>query len=179
MRSLLGAKVESVSTEISTLDKRTGLWRDSFRAFLSKPIVGYGAGTFEYAYRKFYDGGLYTKYAHSSLVKTAVELGSRGSSQLFSFTWQPSAEELLRGFRESGSRFLAISAFAGLLFGLVDFAFDIPAHVVTFFIVTSAFVGSGQNAKPMAAGKPLAPVGGCSCFSSPFFSQRRLTSHVN
>ena len=62
---------------------------------------------------------------------------------------------ILRGFQESGSKYLVISAFAGLLFGLLDFAFDMPAHVVTFFIVTSAFVGSGQNIKPMAAGRPL------------------------
>ena len=154
MRSLLGAKVERASTEIGTLDKRTGLWGDSFRAFLSKPVVGYGAGTFEYAYRKFYDGGLYTKYAHSSLVKTAVELGSVG---VLSFLLYLSAfgRGILRGFQESGSKYLVISALAGLLFSLLDFAFDIPAHVVTFFIVTSAFVGSGQNIKPMAAGRPL------------------------
>ena len=90
MRNLLGTKIEKVSTEITTLDKRTGIWRDSFRAFISKPIVGYGAGTFEYAYRKFYDGGLYTKYAHGSLAKTAVELGGLGLVSLFLFgdVWQ-------------------------------------------------------------------------------------------
>jgi tetratricopeptide (TPR) repeat protein len=154
MRGLLTAKVERVSTEIRTLDKRAGLWSDSFRAFRSKPIVGYGAGTFEYAYRKFYDGGLYTKYAHSSLVKTAVELGCVGVLTLFLYL-AAFGRGILRNLQEPGSKFLAISACAGLLFGLVDFAFDAPAHVVTFFVVTSAFLASGQNRKPMAAGKPL------------------------
>jgi hypothetical protein len=154
MRGLLAAKVERVSTEISTLDKRAAVWSDSFRAFLSKPIVGYGAGTFEYAYRKFYDGGLYTKYAHSSLVKTAVELGSVGLLALFLYL-AAFGRGVVRGFQESSSGFLVISALAGLLFGLVDFAFDAPAHVVTFFIVTSTCIGSGLNRKPIAVGKPL------------------------
>src|SRR5271157_1879804 len=144
MRNLLGTKIEKVSTEITTLDKRTAIWRDSFRAFLSKPIVGYGAGTFEYAYRKFYDGGLYTKYAHGSLAKTAVELGSLGLIAFFFY---------LAMFGRGIAGGLLVSALSGLLFGFLDFAFDIPAHLVTFFVVTSAFMGQEQASRPIAARK--------------------------
>jgi len=154
MRNLLGTKVERVSTEITTLDKRTAIWRDSFRAFLSKPIGGYGAGTFEYAYRKFYDGGLYTKYAHGSLAKTAVELGSLGLVSLF-FYLVMFGRGIAGALRGSSSRYLLVSALSGLLFGFLDFAFDIPAHLVTFFVVTSAFMGQEQAPRPMVARKPL------------------------
>ncbi|HME45940.1 MAG TPA: O-antigen ligase family protein [Syntrophorhabdales bacterium] len=152
MRNLLGTKIEKVSTEITTLDKRTAIWRDSFRAFLSKPIVGYGAGTFEYAYRKFYDGGLYTKYAHGSLAKTAVELGSLGLIAFF-FYLAMFGRGIAGGLRESSSGYLLVSALSGLLFGFLDFAFDIPAHLVTFFVVTSAFMGQEQASRPIAARK--------------------------
>ncbi len=152
MRRLLGEKVGRVSTEIGTLDKRTALWSHSFHAFLSKPIVGYGAGTFEYAYRKFYDGGLYTRYAHSGLVKCGVELGSVGLLALLLYL-AAFGRGVVRGSQDLSSRFLAISACAGLLFGLVDFAFDSPAHVVTLFVVTSAFIGIGENSRRIAAGR--------------------------
>jgi tetratricopeptide (TPR) repeat protein len=154
MRNLLGTKVQSAPTQIGTLDLRTGIWRDSYRAFLSKPVVGYGAGTFEYVYREFYDGGLYTKYAHGSIAKTAVELGSLG---LFGFFFYLAAfgRGLAGGLRESSSKFLAVSALSGLLFGFLDFAFDTPAHFVMFFVATSAFVGLKQDSKPMVAGRPV------------------------
>ena len=154
MRSLLGEKIERVSTEIQTLDKRTNIWGHSYRAFLAKPFAGYGAGTFEYAYRKFYDGGLYTKYAHGSLAKTAVELGSVGLLA-FLFYLAAFARGIVRERREWSSKCIALSAASGILLGFVDFTFDVPAHVVTFFVLTSVFVAQRKSSGPMTARKPL------------------------
>ena len=154
MRNLLGTKVETASTEIHTLDKRTEIWRTGYRAFLSKPVVGYGAGTFEYAFRKFYDGDLYTKYAHGSLAKIAVELGSLGLLGFF-FYLTAFGRGIVGGHRESSSGYLAVAALSGLLFGFLDFAFDTPAHLVTFFVVTSVFIGRKQGSGPMVASRPV------------------------
>lgn len=46
--------------------------------FLEKPFIGHSSGTFEYAYRKSFDGGIYTKYSHSVVLRILVELGLLG-----------------------------------------------------------------------------------------------------
>jgi O-antigen ligase len=154
MRSLLEAKVERGPTEITTLDKRTEVWGNGLKAFLSKPVFGHGAGTFEYAYRKFYDGGLYTKYAHSTIVKTGVELGALGLL-CFLVYLVAFGKGIQRLFKDVGNKFLALSALAGFLFGLLDFAFDMPAHVITFFVMSSVFLVPKNNLKPTPAARPL------------------------
>ena len=154
MRSLLGAKVESAPVEITTLDKRTEIWGIGLKAFLSKPVFGHGAGTFEYAYRQFYDGGLYTKYAHSTIVKTGVELGTLGLLCLLVYL-VAIGKGIRHLFKDVGAKFLAFSALAGLLFGLLDFAFDMPAHVITFFVVSSVFLVPKNSLKPTPAARPL------------------------
>jgi tetratricopeptide (TPR) repeat protein len=58
-------------------------------------------------------------------------------------------------FKDVRARFLAFSALAGLLFGLLDFAFDMPAHVITFFVVSSVFLVPKNNLKPTPAAQPL------------------------
>ena len=60
-------KITSIPTQIKTLNTRTEIWKAGLKAFVNKPILGYGAGTFEYPYKKYYDGGFGTKYAHSTL----------------------------------------------------------------------------------------------------------------
>jgi O-antigen ligase/tetratricopeptide (TPR) repeat protein len=154
MRSLLGAKIERGPTEITTLDRRTEVWGNGLKAFLAKPVFGHGAGTFEYAYRKFYDGGLYTKYAHSTIVKTGVELGALGLL-CFLVYLVAFGKGIPHLFKDVGGKFLTLSALAGLLFGLLDFAFDMPAHVITFFVVSSVFLVPRNNPKPTPAARPL------------------------
>ncbi len=71
-------KVTNIGAQIKSLNTRTEIWERGLRAFVHKPVLGYGAGTFEYPYRKYYDGSFGTKYAHSMIIKTIVELGIVG-----------------------------------------------------------------------------------------------------
>ena len=78
VRQVIAEKAKTVQTQLSTINTRTDIWKNALTAFRHKPSTGYGAGAFEYAYRKYFDGNSYTAVAHSSLIKTAVELGIVG-----------------------------------------------------------------------------------------------------
>ena len=93
--------------------------------FSNSPLVGYGAGAFEYAYRKYFDGNSYTGVAHSLLIKTIVELGILGLLCLLvlSFRGLYQDKKLYPG---PLGQVCLVAAASGFLFGLVDFSFDVP-----------------------------------------------------
>ncbi len=130
-------KASMALTQVRTLNLRTTIWRSGIEAMYDRPLTGYGAGTFEYAFRKYFGGRLYTRYSHGALVKIAVELGLLG---IVSYLWYLFG--LARGvvsdrFRQS---FVLMSVAGGLLFSLVDCAMDTAAFVVTFFVISSTFL---------------------------------------
>jgi len=152
----LGKKAQITKSEITTLNTRTEIWNNSTKAFVAKPIIGYGAGAFEYGYRKYFDGGIYTRYAHSTLLKVGVELGLIG---LLCFLFYIAGFfSFLRGrLKEPEYLFLLASTGCGFLFGLLDFSFDMPAHIITFFVLSSAvFVKNETLVKSPKTAEPLA-----------------------
>ncbi|MCX7698886.1 MAG: O-antigen ligase family protein [Candidatus Goldbacteria bacterium] len=138
LTSELTKKAQATKSEIKTLNARTEIWQNSFNAFMAKPIIGFGAGTSEFAYRKYFDGGIYTKYTHNFFLKILIETGILGFLcfliYLIGFLYY------LKGkLRYPTYFFVFISILSGLLFGIVDFSFDMPAHTITFFILSSIF----------------------------------------
>jgi len=132
-------RLKIVPEHITSLDSRTGIWATGMHAFSAQPFSGYGAGTFEYAYRKFYAGGIYTQYAHSSIMKIAVETGIPG---LLTFLFYlcgtiPGIRKFATG-RENDV-FLVISIVSGFLFSALNVAFEVPAYLITFFVLSSIF----------------------------------------
>jgi tetratricopeptide (TPR) repeat protein len=144
-------KTSTAFDQVKTLNLRTSIWRGGAEAFQEKPAVGYGAGAFDYAFRKHYGGRLYTRYAHGGMVKIAVELGLLG---VITYLWYFFG--IVRGVRATHFRppFLLLAVTGGLLFSLVDCALDTAAFVVTFFVISSEFLVSRHRSTPLA-GKPL------------------------
>jgi len=133
------SKVTNIGTQIKTLNTRTEIWKGGRRAFMHKPILGYGAGTFELPYRKYYDGSFGTKYAHSVIIKTIVELGIVGI--ICWFFYLAGCFLLLRNvFLERRNAHIVLAILSLFLFSIIDFSFDAPAHIVTFFLLTSALI---------------------------------------
>ena len=131
-------KTKAVSADLSTLNTRTDIWKNALNAFRHSPIFGYGAGSFEYAYRKYFDGNSYTGVAHSSLVKIAVELGLIGVICFF-FYLAGISITFEKALKEPRYLFIFFSLCAGFLFGLVDFSFDIKSHILLFFLYPPFF----------------------------------------
>lgn len=128
-------KIQRASSEASTLNFRTDIWLTGIKAFKESPLLGYGAGSFVYPYQKYYDGKQYTKVAHGTLIKVAVELGILGLLCLFWYCF--GMLKSLKNYKEEGNVITGLSALAVFLFGLFDFSFDTAAHVVTFFCLSS------------------------------------------
>jgi O-antigen ligase len=137
-------KLKKIPEHITTLTYRTGTWNRSVDAFMDKPLIGYGAGAFEYAYRKYYDATLYTRYAHNILVKIAVELGIVGLIcfliYLLGFTF--GVKKLIK---ETKYLFIFLSVVSGFLFSLFNVTFEMPAYMTTFFILSSVFFVRDQE----------------------------------
>ena len=138
VQNIISYKAKSAYSDLSTMNTRTDIWKNGLSAFRNAPIVGYGAGAFEYAYRKYFDGNSYTGVAHSLVIKTLVELGVIGLLCLFFYLG--GVLGYVKNFiKDPLGRFIAMSAAAGLLFGLIDFSFDVASHVITFFVLSAFF----------------------------------------
>lgn len=138
VQNVIAQKAKTAYTQLSTLNTRTDIWKNGLAAFRNSPLVGYGAGTFEYAYRKYFDGNSYTGVAHSTLIKTSVELGILGLL-CFLFYLFGVIVRIRSNIRDYLDKFVLIAAASGFLFSLVDFSFDVTSHVITFFVLTAFF----------------------------------------
>ncbi len=129
-------KSKPVPSEIRTLNTRTEIWKNAFRAFIAHPVAGVGPGATELAYRRYFDGGIYTRYTHSVLLKILVELGIIG---LICFLFYITGFIYLswKKLKDYPYLFIFASALCGIFFGILDFSFDMPAHTITFFVLSS------------------------------------------
>jgi uncharacterized protein (UPF0333 family) len=137
-------KMENVMSHMKTLNTRTEIWENGLKAFTKKPWLGYGAGAFEYPYKKYYDGNFATKYAHSTVIKIAVELGIVGLMCWLAFLaglfiW------IKKVFHDRKYFYIACSTLSLLAYSLLDFSFNIPAHVITFFVFTAVLQRYGDE----------------------------------
>ncbi|MCS7191777.1 MAG: O-antigen ligase family protein [Armatimonadetes bacterium] len=63
---------------------RLFVWQATFAGALSKPIAGFGAGTFEWSYPQFTTVG-FTRHAHNGFLQVAIESGFVGLTLLLAF----------------------------------------------------------------------------------------------
>ncbi|MBA4416359.1 MAG: hypothetical protein C0392_00385 [Syntrophus sp. (in: bacteria)] len=147
VRHVLKDKAKTVYTQLGTMNTRTEIWRVGANAFAGRPVKGFGAGTFEYAFREHSGGSTYTIAAHSTLMKIAVETGMFGLAAFLFYCagciwWMRIAAWNLKHLC------IALSTLWAFFFGLLDFSFDIPAHVITFFVLSAFFFNSnGRNCR--------------------------------
>lgn len=73
-----GIMLRFYSTDISTFDTRSVVWQEFARAFVKKPILGYGA---------VYDFGSYLFYPHSTFFYYLLSVGILGLSAYLFFVW--------------------------------------------------------------------------------------------
>jgi O-antigen ligase/tetratricopeptide (TPR) repeat protein len=138
-------RITNFPKHISTLNYRTNLWKAGIDAFAAKPFLGYGSGTYENAFRKFYDGGLYSQYAHSSILKIVVETGIIGLLAFLFYLYG-----VIQGIRRVLGKndifiYLVISVVSSFIFSVFNISFEVPSYLVSFFILSSVFFIDGNN----------------------------------
>jgi O-antigen ligase len=138
VQNVIAHKAKTAYSHLSTMNTRTDIWKNAFSAFRHQPVAGSGGGSFELAYRRYFDGGSYTAVAHSIVVKTIVELGVIGLACFCFYLWGVFAH-IRRKPKTPFPLFVLLSLCSVLLFGLLDFSFDVASHVISFFVLSSFF----------------------------------------
>ncbi len=127
--------------DMEVADGRPQAYVTAWRAWLSAPILGHGAGVFEDLFFMFRTSMLKVFYdhAHNDYLEILAETGITG---LFCFVaaifW--ALANVFQKIKKRKSRFAknyawaaTIGVLAMLLHGIVDFDFQIPANLTTFF----------------------------------------------
>jgi len=143
MRS--GTESEVVKLKDPSLGGRTLLWKAAWDMFRSHPIVGTGAGTWEWMHLKYRDPQVqgHAEYAHNDILNLASDYGSIGFgivlAALLCFYWQASV--VAKSDPSSEHRSFATGAILAVTVILVHSWFDFNLHVLANALVLAAILG--------------------------------------
>jgi len=136
-KSLLDSITRSSSFVTSSLKGRLEFWRVAFDLFKSKPILGYGNGTFFSAY--YIEYGMnewYSRFTHNHYLQMAAEIGAVGVGLFLVFLWT-SFRGVIHNAKQSEKPIFFWGMVAGLVAFLlhigVDFSWNFPAVTMLFF----------------------------------------------
>ncbi len=133
----------------ASLYARVVMIRDAWSMFLHRPVLGTGAGTYQYVYTQFRSIPFYAKFPHSILFEELVDLGILGGGAFLALV----GSLLWRGLRiarsEQGAIFagLLAGAFGSVLHAAVDFDWSLLVMPVLFF-VTCGLLVSRERREP-------------------------------
>lgn len=147
--SPLRVRVSSkAAAQVSSGRFRVLTWLGTIDAVKQKPFLGFGAGTFEFAYPRYAKAG-FTRMAHNSYLQFAAELGLLG---LALWTWMLGAAFL--GVRSpapnADSSLLKQAAAAGIagsaLHNAVDYGWYLIPTACAFWLCAGLTCGSAAGA---------------------------------
>jgi len=135
---------------------RASIFRDTLHMWWSRPIIGYGSGTFALVYPTFQSFVVDSviNHAHNDYLELLSETGLIGTGLVLWFlalVYRKTSKQLRPGARSSDSAGL-IAVLAGitglLVHSLVDFNFHIPSNAALFLVMCAIAV----SASPEKAG---------------------------
>jgi O-antigen ligase len=165
-------------------------WREAWRGWKHKPVLGSGAGTFGLTHLKYRTDTSYATEPHNLPLQFLTETGIFGLLLLLAFA-AAAIVAILRTLRRLeppdalAATALAIGAGAYALHSLVDFDWDFVALSAPFFLVLGLLLGPAPRpaAPPRTRWQPLytaAPLvlAGAIVFSllSPWLAARKVDS---
>jgi O-antigen ligase len=142
----LTARVSSISTEARAEvsgGMRLSIDRDAFRMFRSKPILGWGLGTFPVVYpqfRSFYTN-FFVNEAHNDYLQLLSETGLLGFGTMlwFLFVLYSKALRKIGNWMSDVSGALTLACTLGftgiLVHSLFDFNLQVPANAAVFYVL--------------------------------------------
>ncbi len=128
---------------------RIFVWKATLIGALSKPIAGFGAGTFEWAYPQFTNVG-FTRHAHNGFLQVAIESGFVGVMLLLAFFaalvfYRPADLPTCR-FADLTIRWGCIAAvIAFCLHNFVETAWMTPANLLALAIICGIALSTLQT----------------------------------
>jgi O-antigen ligase len=142
----LTSRVSSISTETRTElsgGMRLSIDRDSIRVFRSKPVLGWGLGTFPVVYpqyRSFYTN-FFVNEAHNDYLQLLCEMGVLGFGTMvwFLIVLYRTALPRIRNWASDVSSAVTLACTLGftgiLVHSLLDFNLQIPGNAALFYVL--------------------------------------------
>lgn len=119
--------------------KQTGIfgrlifYKDAVKMIMNQPLLGYGGGGWDGAYKLFRSYGYYSSELHNNILQVAVETGLVGiGSYLVGLVMI-----FINAVRNRSIKVwtISIAALALFLHGAIDFDFSLPAYSLFFWIL--------------------------------------------
>ena len=141
----------------ASLYARVVMIHDSWDIFLGRPVLGTGAGTYQYVYTQFRSIPFYAKFPHSIIFEELVDLGIIGGVAFLALIGSLLWRGLRIARREQGAVFagLLAGAFGNILHASVDFDWSLLAMPALFF-VTCGLLLSRERREPEAVPQRVA-----------------------
>src|SRR5450830_1192938 len=135
----------------ASLYARIVMIRDSWAMLLRRPVLGTGAGTYQYVYTQFRSIPFYAKFPHSIIFEELVDMGILGGVAFLALIGSLLWRGLRIARREGAAVFagLLAGAFGNVLHAAVDFDWSLLAMPVLFF-VTCGLLVSRERREPGA-----------------------------
>ena len=139
-------------SNVAASDRLT-IARDSMKMIATRPVLGWGLGTFPVVYpsfRTFYTN-FFVNAAHNDYVQTTVETGLLGFAALCSFVvlfYRGGFRNIARWRNDVGSatRLAAIIGVTGILIhSFCDFNLQIPANAALFFVLAAVATAGSRR----------------------------------
>ncbi|MCL4360440.1 O-antigen ligase family protein [Patescibacteria group bacterium] len=132
-------------------ETRPDYWDQAWRAFRSRPLTGYGPGSFKlvsYRFQRVADQ--WSWFAHSLFFQSLAELGISGTIALGLLMGFPLIflvrTHLARGEKKLSLESALMIGIAGVaLHGLVDFTFSFPAVWLSFWVVVAILMKKAER----------------------------------
>lgn len=139
------------------IDHRLGIYQATFEAIKNSPLLGHGAGTFEFIFEKFRVSTLPLNfnqrivYAHNGYLQTVAELGLIGAMLLFScFVYLLNL--LIKGLKTRKKEHIYLISGISISIilmtnSILDFSIQIPAITITFLVLMGIFYNYTYSSK--------------------------------
>lgn len=137
-------------------ENRAELWRIALHAFRARPLLGYGAGTYEMYYEQHRTTDDAVTDAHNLYVQTLAEFGIVGII-LIGVVVLGILVLLARGIRGAGRTTYAVLFAAALTWAIhagVDWDWEMPAVTLWLFIAAGAALASAERPASMHGAEP-------------------------
>jgi O-Antigen ligase len=142
------------SRQLSTgSNNRTLWWEEAWDAFEGEPLVGVGAGSFEYVHRLLRKSDIDVTEPHNLALQFAAEMGVVGLA-LFAGAMAAALVGLWRRRGDPAALALGLALPTYLLHGLLDYDWDFVAITAPVLFVTAVLLAYGRPERRLAA-QPL------------------------
>jgi tetratricopeptide (TPR) repeat protein len=142
------------SRQLSTgSNNRTKWWGEAWEAFAGQPLIGVGAGSFEYVHRKLRKNKIDVTEPHDLPLQFAAEIGLVGLA-LFTGAMAAALAGLWRHRDDAAGLALGLALPTYLLHGLLDYDWDFVAVTAPVLFATGVLLASGRPERRVTA-QPL------------------------